>query len=115
MRLWVLLLVFSMGCVACASSREETEAPTDQPQSAIRIGGGNGSRCDIAIQIFAPNERTGVQAEYDWLQKNRAGYKVVKRAGVDCAGVATHQLTIVMPDGRQQDVFFDPSDFIGKL
>jgi hypothetical protein len=109
---WLGLLVL---CVACAPSQEEAQAPTDEPQSAIRIGGGNGSRCDIAIQIFAPNERSGVQAEYDWLQKNRTGYQVVKRAGVDCAGVPTHQLTIVMPDGRQQDVFFDPSDFLGKL
>lgn len=108
-------LVFLVLCVACASSREEAQAPTDEPQSVIRIAGGNGARCDIAIQIFAPNERLGVQAEYDWLREHRAGYQVVKRGQIDCSGIPTHQLTIVMPDGRQQDVFFDPSDFIGKL
>lgn len=101
------------GTIGCGSSREEAQAPTEE--SAVTIAGGSGARCDVAIQISAPTQRIGVQAEYDWLEEHRNGYKIVKRAEIDCAGVPNHQLTIVLPDGRHEDVFFDASNYVGKL
>jgi hypothetical protein len=108
------LLLFS-ACTACASSQEEPQAPVDQPEPAVQIAGGNGASCENAIKILAPSERIGVQAEYNWLRDHRDGYKVVKQALQQCSDRPTDHMTIVMPDGRQEDVYFDISDFFGKL
>ena len=98
-------------CSSCASSQREAESP-----SSIRYAGGDGSSCATSIQILgAPNERAGVKAEYDWLATHRVGYSMVNQALTDCSGRNADKLTIAMPDGRQQQVFFDISDFFGKL
>jgi hypothetical protein len=98
-------------CEACASAQGSAGSP-----GSVHYLGGDGSNCAAAVQIVgAEDERAGVQAEHDWLSTHRPGHAVVKQGLTSCSGRSADILTIVMPDGSTQDVFFDISDFFGRF
>lgn len=55
-----------------------------------------------------------VREEYGWLDANFPGYRMLEQRLVAKAGRQMDVISILAADGRELDVFFDISGFIGK-
>ena len=95
-----LLLLIS----ACANKKALVNSPAN-----------DGSSYDKAIFITEKYESQGVDAEYKWIAKTYPGAKTYKQV------MAYHEkkpydiLYITTPDGKEITVYFDISNFYGKL
>jgi hypothetical protein len=107
--LFVLFLFTS-----CASSKKLTEgAPVKQGIESSEQR--NGSSFAQAIIIKEKTERTGVDAEYDWLRKNYPGYKMKMQALLSEKGKFYDRLDITTAAGEAKSIYFDISNFYGKF
>ena len=92
-----------LGCVAA------------QAAPPISYAGGDGSTLEKAVVIKGGNEETGVRAEYTYLDRHFPGYK---RGG---QSVSSHDkrtydtLDFTTAKGEKKTVFFDITDFFGKM
>jgi hypothetical protein len=81
----------------------------------ITYGGGPGDTAATAIVILgAQGSSDGVQAEYDWLAQNRDGAQVLEQALLSEGDRMFDMLTIRW-QGREEQVFFDITDFFGRF
>jgi len=82
------------------------DGPGDTPESAVVISG-------------APNSMEGIQAEYYYLKKKFGAQNVawkLKRQGLlRQKGKVYDRMDLELQDGSQKTVFFDISEFFGKL
>jgi len=84
-------------------------------REGIRYEGGDGSSCEKAVIILgAPNELSGVFAEYEWLDRRYPGFDVLSQALLICNGAHTDALDVRLANGRTIDVYFNIDDFFGK-
>jgi len=94
--------------------------PTAKPGSRIRFEGGDGSSVESAIRVVgAKGERDGVESEYWYLQqvygsRESGTWQFVGQSLLHVSGKAYDHLDIVV-GGRRTSVFFDISEFFGKL
>ena len=100
------LLLAGVGC----SSAKPAQSPSD-----ARDAGGDGSTCATAVKIHAADERSGVKAEYAWLKEHYPGAKTTGQALTTCEKRPTDVLTIKTDTGQEKELYFDISDFFGKL
>jgi hypothetical protein len=87
--------------------------------TGIKFEGGSGDSIDDPIIIKqAENHAAGVSAEYRYLEerfgKKDLHWRLISQAllrGVE----PVDRLTIELADGSRQHIFFDTSEFFGKL
>lgn len=104
--LGILLLLTSAGC---------THSNAPPPQSAIRYEGGDGTSCATAVVVLGGDAFSGIAAEYAWLDRRYPGYKKILQRLTTCNDRAADLIRIRTSEGHEVDVFFDISDFYGKL
>ncbi|GLQ98857.1 hypothetical protein [Dyella mobilis] len=75
----------------------------------------DGSSITNAIPIRAPNEQTGVKAEYHWIAEHFPGYKRGGQALLNQNGRVYDSIEIITASGERRKVFFDITDFFGKM
>jgi hypothetical protein len=95
-----------------------TSAPEENPPpdpAGLSFSGGDGTSCDQAVVVHAPNEATGVPAEYDWLERHFPGYQRKQQALIQCGSRPADQLSITTADGQDLEVFFDIGEYFGKF
>jgi hypothetical protein len=84
-------------------------------QAEITYGGGAGDTAATAVVILgAQGSSEGIQAEYDWLAQNRQGAQVLEQALLNEGDRMFDMLTIRW-QGREEQVFFDITDFFGRF
>ena len=99
----------------------ETKAPAAAAPAATAATGpvtfarGDGSSVAEAILVKGANEATGVAAEYQWLRDHLPGCRPERQVLLDVGGRRYDQLDVVMPNGERRSVFFDITEFFGKL
>jgi hypothetical protein len=96
------------------------EPPADPPSdpsnaSGVSFSGGKGTSCADAVVVHAPNEMTGVPAEYVWLDQHYPGYTRKMQALIQCGSRPADQLSITTADGKDIEVFFDIGEYFGKF
>ena len=77
-------------------------------------GGGDGSSVQKAVVINADNETSGVAAEWEWLRSHLSGWRVRRQVLMGKAGRKYDRFTVVSPDGKQKEIYFDISKYFGK-
>ena len=77
--------------------------------------GGDGSSFEKAIVIKGGNEETGVHAEYAYLQRKYPGYRRGRQALLVKKKRAYDVLDFTTAAGAKKKVYFDITDFYGKL
>ncbi len=116
---WTVGLMGLVGCVACAGTPPAAKSPNDGAPPPAGVQGNAkeeaGASCASAIALHASDETAGVQAEYDWLGQHYPGYRTDSQALIDCSGKSADLLTITTAQGEQRKVYFDISEFFGKL
>ena len=107
----IVLLAFTLlACATTSQPRGSSAGPSNATYS-----GGDGSSCAQAVVIKGVSDFEGVAAEYAWLRKRYPGAEVLGQALTKCGEHPADQLTIKTADGAQKELFFDISDFFGKM
>jgi hypothetical protein len=106
----ILLLTFM---VAGAYSQEAGPA-------GITFAGGPGDSMETAVIIKgAHNSRGGVEAEYYYLEKQfgrqNVDWKLDRQRLMGKEGKKFDLLMIILKDGAKKNVYFDITEFFGKL
>lgn len=84
-------------------------------KAEITFAGGAGDSAATAIVVMGATGSTdGVRAEYDWLAANRPVAEVLEQVLLEDGGRYYDMLTIRV-QGREEQVFFDITDFFGTF
>ena len=110
---FVMLLAIATAC----STTKHTAGSANNPTTAITppIAGADGSSFEKAIVIQETSETTGGAAEYKWLRENYPGYKMGMQSLVTHDKKPYDILAITTADGVEKKVYFDISNYFGKL
>src|SRR5215469_3556609 len=126
-----LFLLVAAGCARTPSENFDTPAQTttgyspgsDRGKDPIQDGekaqatfsGGDGSSMKEAIVISnAPNETTGIRAEYIWLHEHYPGYTLQRQTLRSDQAGNYDEMQILTSDGKTLTVYFDISSYLGK-
>ena len=101
--LGVIAVMLLLGCAA-----------HKQP-AATSNGERNGASIDSAIVVNEHSETMGVNAEYQWLAQHYPGYKLKGQELLFEKGKPYDLLEIYTSDGSDHKVYFDISNFYGKM
>jgi hypothetical protein len=84
-------------------------------QADITFDGGAGDSFATAIIVLgAEGSSDGIQAEYDWLGHYRPGAQVLEQALLS-EGERMYDMLTIRYQGREEQVFFDITDFFGRF
>jgi hypothetical protein len=75
----------------------------------------DGTSVAHAIPINAPNEKSGVAAEYHWIGEHFPGYKRAGQALLHDNGRYYDAIDITTTTGERKKIFFDITGFFGKM
>ena len=75
----------------------------------------NGLAIERAIVIQASNTRDGIAAEYAYVGRTYPGWRRTRQALLTRGDRRYDVLTIVSPSGETRDVFFDITNFFGRM
>jgi len=120
MKKWLLLIIVLLAA-GCESKQAQTGAaakesePKGHPTVRITIAGGDGSSVEKAVIIKAPDNFIGVRVEYAWIKKNCPGWQLEKQSSFKAKNKIYDRMDLRTPDGRQKTIFFDITDFYGKM
>jgi hypothetical protein len=103
---------------ACAQAT--APAPEKPAKPKITFKGGPGDTPETAVVISgAPNSRVGIDAEYYYLMKKfgqpNVDWKLKRQSVLHLKGKDYDRMEIELQDGSKKDVFFDITEFFGKL
>jgi hypothetical protein len=115
--LLTVLLLF----IGCESNPKQAVQPTSKSVSSnpvskgVSFAGGDGSSIKNAVIIKAPTEFAGVRGEYDWIKKNHPDWQLKTQSNQKAGGKIYDKMDFLTPDGRPVTLYFDITDFFGKL
>ncbi|MBI4643007.1 MAG: hypothetical protein HY790_01085 [Deltaproteobacteria bacterium] len=103
-----------------AYAQATAPAPEKPAKPKIVFKGGPGDTPETAVVISgAPNSRVGINAEYYYLMKKfgqpNADWKLKRQSVLHVKGKDYDRMEIELKDGSKKDVFFDITEFFGKL
>lgn len=95
-------------------------APEQPAKPKITFKGGPGDTPETAVVILgAPNSVTGISAEYNYLQqkfgRQNVDWMLARQGVLNQKGKVYDRTDLKMKDGSKKTVFFDISEFFGKL
>ena len=111
-KLAIVVLVFLF--ISCSATKNISERDNSRPKSETGIQK-NGSSTELAIVIHEKNERTGIDAEYEWLRKNYPGYKMKSQSLLNEKGKYYDRLDFTTANGESKSIYFDITGFYGKF
>ncbi|MDP3182922.1 MAG: hypothetical protein Q8M54_08925 [Desulfobaccales bacterium] len=90
------------------------------PKPKIIFSGGPGDSFETAVIIKgAPNSQVGIAAEYYYLEKKfgqpKADWKLLRQKLLHKDGKHYDLMQIQLKDGAKKDIYFDITEFFGKL
>ena len=83
-------------------------------EPGVSYSGGDGSSFDHAIVIKAPNEQSGVPAEYAYIARHYPGYHRGSQALLGHGHRAFDVLEFTTKEGKKKTLYFDITSFLGK-
>lgn len=107
------LALAALALAGCATtSAAESASPSADPSM---YGGGDGTRCAQAVVIHARDEKAGIRAESDWIAARYPGSEREAQGLMQCNGTPADRLRIRTAEGREVDLFFDISEYFGRM
>jgi hypothetical protein len=80
----------------------------------VSYAGGDGSSLEKAVIVKAATEKTGVDAEYDYIAKHYPGYKRGPQSLQNIKGRAYDVIEFTTAKGEKKTIYFDITAFFGK-
>ena len=81
----------------------------------VKISGGNGFSFEEAIMISDCSNIEGVEQEYIEVRERFGNYQLIRQSLQDQSGRMYDVLEMKLKDGREITLYFDITDFYGKL
>ena len=108
---FAMILVLVALLSACS-----TTAPTSTPlPKAVSVGKEDGLSFATAIVIHAKDERSGVDAEYAWIDANLPRFRHGGQSLIEQNGKPFDVIHVASANGEERDVYFDISEYFGKM
>lgn len=100
-----------------AQTAPVTEAAPAEKRPATRpiIIAARGLSCNSEIVINATHEKAGIAEERAWINENYPGAKMIKQGLTTCNDKPADQIDIETANGRTVSIYFDISNFLGKM
>jgi hypothetical protein len=116
MRVLLVLLLTAILTACQAPSGSSPSAPLASAATGkpIRFSGGDGSSFATAIIVHAPNNVSGVRAEYDYIKARYPGYRFISQALENRGGKVYDLMTFVSADGKKRVLYFEITRFFGR-
>ncbi|MBB3186912.1 hypothetical protein [Microbacter margulisiae] len=112
----VILFIFVALLIASCSTTKRFSNATAPAQTVLANNAGrDGSSYQKAIIIHASSESTGVPAEYQWLKNHYPGYQTKMQTLVFHQKKPYDIIEIVTAEGQDKNIYFDISNYFGKL
>lgn len=115
--LLVSALLFFAGCESGDGTSSRTAQGSRMKElldRGVRFEGGNGNSINQAVIIKAPNELTGVRAEYEWIREHYPGWELEQQETISIQGRTYDMMDFRTPGGIDRTLYFDITDFFGK-
>jgi hypothetical protein len=111
------LQVFGTGSAYAQAAQPAPEQPA---KPKITLKGGPGDTLETAVVILgAPNSRVGISAEYYFLEKvfgpQDVDWKLKRQSVLRDKGKVYDRMEIELQNGGKKTIFFDITEFFGKL
>ncbi len=109
-----------MLCVIFSGPASAQPAPGPAAKPQITFKGGPGDTLESAVVILgAPNSMAGIEAEYSYLGKQfgrrNVDWNLRRQSVLQQKGKVYDRMDLDLKDGGKKTVFFDISEFFGKL
>ncbi len=92
------------------------ESPIKNKISTISYSGGDGTSVKTAIVIIgAKGEMDGIHSEYKWLREKFPGAKKLSQKTINEVNRLYDCIEVKLPDETTRRVYFDITEFFGKL
>ena len=109
-----IILVAAITLASCGGSKPAA-GTTNNTTVGAPSADNDGSSYEKAIFIDEKNEMAGVAAEYKWLKANHPGYKTISQS-LDHKDKKSYDIiTILTAGGKKMKVYFDITQFYGKM
>ncbi len=120
MKTFLLVLGVMMLCVLFSGPACAQPAPESPAKPQITFKGGPGDTPETAVIILgAPNSMAGITAEYSYLGKQlgrrNVDWNLRRQSVLNQKGKVYDRMDLELKDGGKKTVFFDISEFFGKL
>ena len=112
-KILIIIIVAAMFS-ACANSKPVAGSTNNTTAGSSSVQR-DGSSFEKAIFIDEKREGPGVSAEYKWLRENYPGHKVQGQSLNNKGGKSYDIITITTAEGQTTKVYFDISQFFGKM
>lgn len=100
--------------ISCSTSKNIT-TQTETNGSNTEVFFKEGTSFDNPVVIKEKSESTGVSAEYAWLRKRYPGCRTVNQTLTFQNNKPYDIIKIITNEGKEVSVYFDISNFYGKL
>jgi len=90
-------------------------AAEPQQDPGYSFSGGDGSTLDAAVIVHASDETVGIRAEYAWIKEHWSGSRPGKQGLVTQNNRLYDALTITDKAGQERTLYFDITEYFGKL
>ena len=113
----IYCVLISVVAISCSSTKKSKSILGRVPlfEASIPKPSDDGLSFETAIVITEKSETKGVDAEYNWIREQYTGYVVKGQSLKNHDKKPYDVITITFPDGRDLPLYFDISNFFGKL
>ena len=101
--------VLAIAAIIGWSAIAEATPPT------ISLSGGDGSSFAKAIVVKAPTDRAGVDAQHDYIAKCFGRWRSIGVKSIEHSKRFFDIMTFTTPNGKKHTLYFDITDYYGKL
>jgi len=120
MKTFSLVLGVIMLCAILSGTASAQPAPGQAANPKITFKGGPGDTPETAVVILGASDSiAGIAAEYSYLEKKfgrqNLAWQLRRQSILNHKGKVYDRMDLDMQDGSQKTLFFDISEFFGKL
>lgn len=115
MRVITTGIFFILGLLLAAGCHPQAKPGDTASQAASQTVTADGSTEAKAIVILAKNEEEGMNVEYGWLRQHYPGYQMVKQALMGGDKKFYDFMTFKTRDGKTMELYFDITEYFGKM
>jgi hypothetical protein len=81
----------------------------------VSLSGGDGSSFAKAIVVKAPSDHAGVNAQHDYIAKHFGRWRTIGVKSLEHHKRLFDIMTFTTADGKKHTLYFDITDYYGKL
>jgi len=108
---YLIPLCFIISCSTTKNITDKSETNGNNAEVFFK----EGTSFDNPVVIKEESESTGVSAEYAWLRQRYPGYRIVNQTLTFQNKKPYDIIKIIIKEGKEVSVYFDISNFYGKL